>query len=145
MAVTVKTVKKKKPLTLKKPGADAPAEGAVAADGKPIEGATPVAVAAAPVKPIKKASYTFAGVCAILTFIMFGVILALQIFEWNYYLAPPKGAFPAYGTLLPIPGGSSVSSVPVAEEPDFLDESEDLGEEDDGIEEVPADDSIPVE
>jgi len=101
VGVTVKTVKKK-PLSLKKGGEateEAPAVAAVRAN--PAQ------------KPIKQASYTFAGVCAILVFLMFVAVLTLQILEWKYYEDPPKNAFPPFGTLIPIPGGSSVSTAPV--------------------------------
>ena len=143
MAVTVKTVKKKKPLSLKKGGAPA----GVPADGEAVEGA-PAAAAAArtkPSKPVKKASYTFAGVCAILEFLMFAAILTLQVLEWKHYEAPPKGAFPHFGIELgdiPVPGGSNLSNVPVAAEVDDL--GDDLGDSEDflGGDEVPADDEL---
>jgi hypothetical protein len=143
VAVTVKTVKKKKALSLKKGGAPAGAP----ADGEAVEGA-PAVAAAAPAKrskPVKKASYTFAGVCAILELLMFIAILTLQILEWKHYDAPPKGAFPNFGIELgdiPVPGGSSQSNVPVAEEVDDM--GDDLADSDDflGEEEVSADDEL---
>jgi len=120
VAVTVKTVKKK-PLSLKKAGSEL-AEGAGGVDSAEgqVAGAAPVVMAGrpAPGKPVavvKPASYTFAGVCAILEFIMFAAILTLQIIEWKFYLEP-KSAFPPFGTLLPIPGGSYVSAAPAAAE-----------------------------
>lgn len=149
MAVTVKTVKKK-PLSLKKPGGPAaPVEPELDAEGNPIEAPAPVAAPVAPAepaKPIKKASYTFAGICAILTFLMFVAILTLQILEWKFYLAPPKSAFPPFGTLLPIPGGSSVSSVPVAEADEFTDDVAPAADEGTGeADPEPVDESIPAE
>lgn len=134
MAVTVKTVKKK-PLSLKKSPGPELAEGAEGVDSVEGQagGAAPVVMAGkpAPGKPAvvaKPASYTFAGVCAILEFLMFAAILTLQIIEWKFYLEP-KSAFPPFGTLLPIPGASSVSSAPVAEEAmDDMPVEEDAGD-----------------
>ena len=153
MAVTVKTVKKKKPLALKKGGAkaNAPApEGEAGAEGAAPAGAP---VAAAPTKeapPVKKKSYTFAGICAILEFLMFSAILTLQIIEWRYYHGPPKNACPPYGIGpedIPSPATTSLIEEPVQpadDELDPLDGGDDVTE--DGVDEVdPLDESVPVE
>jgi len=151
MAVTVKTVKKKKPLSLKKGGGPADGEapeGAEGAEGAPAGAAAPAVAAgpSAPTPPVKKASYTFAGICAILIFLMFAAVLTLQILEWKFYHDPPKNAFPPFGIgpeQIPIPGGSGVSSAPVATDDDVgpLDTGEDVPE--DGVD--PLDEGVPVE
>jgi len=149
VAVTVKTVKKKRPLSLKKGGAPA---------GAPAEGAVEGAVAAAakpakPVAPVKKASYTFAGVCAILEFLMFAAILTLQILEWKHYDAPPKGAFPNYGIKpgqIPVSGAYSApaaaaSDVDAVGGDDFDDSDDFLADEDESTDDVIDEEAIPAE
>ncbi len=156
MAVTVKTVKKK-PLSLKK--APAPSDGAEGAEGQPADGAAGAAAAPAaaagkkPAAPIKKASYTFAGICAILVFLMFSAILTLQILEWKFYAAPPKNAFPPFGIgpeNIPIPGGGGGRPAPVADGTEDFEDFEDdsVPADDGGVPEedgVPSDDGVPVE
>lgn len=105
MAVTVRTIKRK-PLTLKKPGA----EGEVPAvdtetpgsdtdqqttDQQPSTSAGSPATAASVAAPVqtKEPSYVFAGICGIFVFIMFVTIVILQYLEWDYYIQP-KCAFP---------------------------------------------------
>jgi hypothetical protein len=139
VAVTVKTIKKK-PLAIKKPASPAAGEAGEEGAASPTAGAPQ-----APVRPVKKASYTFAGVCAILVFLMFAAILTLQILEWQYYEAPPKSAFPPFGIGLdkiPIPGSARIMAPPAAEE-DVSFDDEGLGE--DGLEDAPLDDAVPVE
>lgn len=152
MAVTVKTVKKKRPLSLKKGGAPAevPAEGA---EGVAV--AAPVAAAkpGKPVAPVKKASYKFAGVCAILEFLMFVAILTLQILEWKHYDAPPKGAFPRYGIKpgqIPIAGGHSAAAAPVSDMDavggdDFDDSDDFLADDEDFTDDAIDEEAIPAE
>ena len=150
MAVTVKTVKKKKPLSLKKGGAPAgaPADGAVAA--APAAAAAP----AKKVAPVKKASYTFAGVCAIFELLMFIAILTLQILEWKHYNAPPKGAFPLFGIepgQIPIPGAYSAPAAAASDvdavggDDDFDDSDDFLADEEDFTDDVVDEEAIPAE
>ena len=101
--LTVKTVRAKKTPAGEAPPADAttPVEGAgQAPDAAAAEVATPPADAAAPAA--KPASYTFAGVLAIIMFLSFTALIILQYMEWDFF----RDAFPKPN--MAIPGAPAV-------------------------------------
>jgi hypothetical protein len=90
-------------------GAAAPAAGADMADGSGALMTGPVVQAPVYSGPVRKpASYTTAGVFAIITTIIFIILITLQYFEWDTY----TGCFPQTG-----PGGIAARPMePVATE-----------------------------
>lgn len=94
MAITVKKKLTVKTVKAKAPG-EAP-EAATSPEGAPVAAAVPAAPAAVPVAMPggKPASYTLAGVLALISLLFFMALIALQYMEWDFY----QGAFPVIST-----------------------------------------------
>jgi len=118
--LTVKTIKAKKTPD----GGPPPVDGEAAA---PIEGAEPaapeqvaaeVAAVAAPAAAsvTKPASYTLAGIFAIITFLFFTSLIVLQYMEWTFFMdAFPKPNMAIQGTSYTPSSSTTPEAVPIDE------------------------------